>query len=193
MPRPTPGSTWMPSSSGPRCLRARTIAASSSGGGPSDVSGDPAHGPRLSMREKRWRTIDSRDRLDSWSSRLVSACMSAVVAHLDGSGTIWHGSCARATFTNERAVEARASPWILGDFRLLSRRAMDTFNRLRERSRFVRGMVSWLGSPQAPVFYSRLRAGPGSPNILCAGWSTWRGTVSCCFPTFPFGLRAGLG
>lgn len=42
-----------------------------------------------------------------------------------------------------------------GDFRLLSRRAMDTFNQLRERSRFVRGMVSWIGYPQAPVHYTR--------------------------------------
>ncbi len=42
-----------------------------------------------------------------------------------------------------------------GDFRLLSRRAMDSFNRLRERSRFVRGMVSWLGYSQAPVYYKR--------------------------------------
>lgn len=42
-----------------------------------------------------------------------------------------------------------------GDFRLLSRRALATFNRLRERSRFVRGMVSWIGFPQAPVYYQR--------------------------------------
>lgn len=42
-----------------------------------------------------------------------------------------------------------------GDFRLLSRRATDTFNALRERHRFVRGMVSWLGYPQAPIYYHR--------------------------------------
>jgi dolichol-phosphate mannosyltransferase len=42
-----------------------------------------------------------------------------------------------------------------GDFRLMSRRAMDSFLRLRERARFVRGMVSWLGYPQAPVYYKR--------------------------------------
>ena len=42
-----------------------------------------------------------------------------------------------------------------GDFRLLSRRAMDSFNQLRERARFVRGMVSWLGYRQTPVYYNR--------------------------------------
>jgi hypothetical protein len=34
MPRPIPGSMWVPSSSGPRCLSTRTMAASSSGGAP---------------------------------------------------------------------------------------------------------------------------------------------------------------
>ena len=54
-----------------------------------------------------------------------------------------------------RRLTSTEIPLDSGDFRLLSRRAMDTFNRLRERSRFVRGMVSWLGYPQAPVFYKR--------------------------------------
>ena len=54
-----------------------------------------------------------------------------------------------------RRLTSTEIPVDSGDFRLLSRRAMDTFNQLRERSRFVRGMVSWLGYPQAPVFYKR--------------------------------------
>ena len=32
-----------------------------------------------------------------------------------------------------------------GDFRLMSRRVVDAFKQLRERHRFVRGMVPWLG------------------------------------------------
>lgn len=42
-----------------------------------------------------------------------------------------------------------------GDFRLLSRRAVQTINQMRERSRFVRGMVSWIGLPQASLPYHR--------------------------------------
>jgi glycosyltransferase involved in cell wall biosynthesis len=52
-----------------------------------------------------------------------------------------------------------------GDFRLLSRRAVNTFTRLRERSRFVRGMISWIGYPQAPIYYHR------APRL--AGQSTY--------------------
>ncbi len=46
-------------------------------------------------------------------------------------------------------------PVDVGDFRLMSRRAVDVFNRLRERHRYVRGMVSWLGFRQTGVSYVR--------------------------------------
>ncbi|HKY63972.1 MAG TPA: glycosyltransferase family 2 protein [bacterium] len=42
-----------------------------------------------------------------------------------------------------------------GDFRLLSRRAVEAFGKLRERHRYVRGMVSWMGFRQAGVEYVR--------------------------------------
>jgi dolichol-phosphate mannosyltransferase len=48
-----------------------------------------------------------------------------------------------------------AIPVDVGDFRLMSRRAVEVFNRLRERHRYVRGMVSWLGFPQTGVEYVR--------------------------------------
>jgi dolichol-phosphate mannosyltransferase len=42
-----------------------------------------------------------------------------------------------------------------GDFRLMDSRAVDAFRQLRERQRFVRGMVTWIGFQQAPVCYDR--------------------------------------
>ena len=42
-----------------------------------------------------------------------------------------------------------------GDFRLVDRRALDQFNTMRERARFVRGMVSWVGFKQGEVRYVR--------------------------------------
>ncbi len=46
-------------------------------------------------------------------------------------------------------------PVDVGDFRLMSRRAVNVFNTLRERHRYVRGMVSWLGFQQIGVEYIR--------------------------------------
>ena len=42
-----------------------------------------------------------------------------------------------------------------GDFRLMDRRAVDALQSLRERLRFVRGMVSWIGYHQKAVQYDR--------------------------------------
>jgi len=42
-----------------------------------------------------------------------------------------------------------------GDFRLLSRRALDAFLSLPEQARFIRGMVAWIGFRQVPIAYDR--------------------------------------
>jgi hypothetical protein len=39
------------------------------------------------------------------------------------------------------------------DFRLLDRRAVDAFNGLEERSIYARGLIPWLGFPEARVEY----------------------------------------
>jgi len=42
-----------------------------------------------------------------------------------------------------------------GDFRLLSRRAVDAVLRLRERHRFMKGLFAWIGYSQTAVQYAR--------------------------------------
>lgn len=42
-----------------------------------------------------------------------------------------------------------------GDFRLMSRPVVLTLRALRERHRFVRGMVAWVGFKQTPIYYDR--------------------------------------
>jgi dolichol-phosphate mannosyltransferase len=42
-----------------------------------------------------------------------------------------------------------------GDFRLMSRRALDVFNNMPECHRFIRGMIPWIGFNQQPIYYSR--------------------------------------
>jgi glycosyltransferase involved in cell wall biosynthesis len=42
-----------------------------------------------------------------------------------------------------------------GDFRLMSRRVVDTLKRMPERRRFLRGMVAWVGFNQVPIEYAR--------------------------------------
>ena len=42
-----------------------------------------------------------------------------------------------------------------GDFRLMSRRALDALLAMPEQARFIRGMVAWIGFKQAPFVYDR--------------------------------------
>jgi dolichol-phosphate mannosyltransferase len=54
-----------------------------------------------------------------------------------------------------RAVVGFTLPVDAGDFRLMSRRVVLTLRALRESSRFVRGMVAWVGFRQTVVLYDR--------------------------------------
>ena len=56
-------------------------------------------------------------------------------------------------------------PENVGDFRLLSRRAVDAVNSLPERNRFMKGLFAWVGYPTAEVRYVR------DPRF--AGGSKW--------------------
>src|SRR3546814_566872 len=46
-------------------------------------------------------------------------------------------------------------PLDTGDFRLMSRRALDALLSLPEQARFIRGMVAWIGFRQVPFAYDR--------------------------------------
>src|SRR5215471_20930064 len=49
------------------------------------------------------------------------------------------------------------TPVDVGDFRLVDRKALDAFLRMRESNRYVRGMFSWVGFRQVAVPYVRER------------------------------------
>ena len=56
-----------------------------------------------------------------------------------------------------------------GDFRLLSRRAVEALNKLRERNRFMKGLYAWIGYPQKAVPYKRDPRFAGETK-----WNYWR-------------------
>src|SRR3954463_7193670 len=49
-----------------------------------------------------------------------------------------------------------------GDFRLMSRRALDALLSLPEQARFIRGMVAWVGFRQVPIVYDRAERHAGA-------------------------------
>lgn len=62
-----------------------------------------------------------------------------------------------------RATETEI-PVDTGDFRLMSRRALDVLLSMPEQARFIRGMVAWLGFRQVPLPYDRDERFAGTTN-----------------------------
>jgi glycosyltransferase involved in cell wall biosynthesis len=60
-------------------------------------------------------------------------------------------------------------PQDTGDFRLLSRRAVEAVTSLPERRRFMKGLFAWVGFPQKAVPYVRQPREAGSSH-----WNYWR-------------------
>ena len=56
-------------------------------------------------------------------------------------------------------------PEDVGDFRLLSRRAVDALNQLPERNRFMKGLFAWIGYTQVTLDYDR--------HARAAGQTKW--------------------
>jgi glycosyltransferase involved in cell wall biosynthesis len=79
-----------------------------------------------------------------------------------------------------------------GDFRLMSRRVVDTIREMPERRRFLRGMVAWVGYEQVPIDYRRAgrRSGRGAsyPDLLRLA-----GEAFASFSDVPLGLATFFG
>jgi polyisoprenyl-phosphate glycosyltransferase len=54
-----------------------------------------------------------------------------------------------------RCMTATEIPLDAGDFRLMSRRAVEALQSIRERNRFIRGLAGWIGFRQTSVTYVR--------------------------------------
>jgi len=46
-------------------------------------------------------------------------------------------------------------PLDTGDFRLIDRKVINEFNRLKEKNKYIRGLISWIGFKQEPITYVR--------------------------------------
>jgi polyisoprenyl-phosphate glycosyltransferase len=67
------------------------------------------------------------------------------------------------------SLSGQLIPVDAGDFRILSRRAVDALAGIRERHRFMKGLFAWIGYRQIPILYE--------PDLRFAGvtkWNYWR-------------------
>jgi len=80
-----------------------------------------------------------------------------------------------------------------GDFRLMSRRAVDALNRVREQHRFMKGLFAWVGFREKSVPYERDQrfAGKSSFNY----WKLWNFALEgvTSFTTAPLKFATYIG
>jgi glycosyltransferase involved in cell wall biosynthesis len=92
-----------------------------------------------------------------------------------------------------RSVSRVDIPADAGDFRLLSRRAVDALARMPERARFLRGMTSWVGFRQAGVSYQRDARYAGTTNYPTRRMITLGLDAITSFSTAPIRVVTTLG
>ena len=80
-----------------------------------------------------------------------------------------------------------------GDFRLLSRRAADGLRRLRERKRFLRGLVTWGGFRQTRILYDRSARSMGESKYRLGTMVRLAMTAAFSFSGFPIFLLGLAG
>jgi dolichol-phosphate mannosyltransferase len=84
-------------------------------------------------------------------------------------------------------------PADVGDFRLVDRKAMTAFMRLREHHRFVRGLFSWIGFRQTGVRYRREPRFAGVPKYSLRKMLKLAGDGIVSFSHLPLRLVLVLG
>lgn len=84
-------------------------------------------------------------------------------------------------------------PTDTGDFRLLSRKAVDALGQLNERNRYMKGLFAWIGLPTTVIEYDRLprAAGVSKWDYLSLFNLAFQGITS--FSTAPLRLAMAAG
>ena len=80
-----------------------------------------------------------------------------------------------------------------GDFRLMSRRALDALLSLPEQARFIRGMVAWVGFRQVPIVYDRAERHAGETKYPLSKMMRFALDAVTGFSTAPLRMASHVG
>jgi glycosyltransferase involved in cell wall biosynthesis len=86
-----------------------------------------------------------------------------------GEGAVKRATAAAFYRLMQRVGGRVTLPKDTGDFRLMSRRAVDALLRLREQHRFMKGLFAWIGFPSKAVLYERAPRAAGTTK-----WNWWK-------------------
>lgn len=109
-------------------------------------------------------------------------------------GESWLKRLTAATFY--RVIDRMSDtpiPRDTGDFRLMSRRAVEALRQVRERHRFMKGLFAWVGFRQVPVKYHRDPRAAGKSKFNF--WKLWNFALEgiTSFSTVPLRVATYFG
>jgi dolichol-phosphate mannosyltransferase len=108
---------------------------------------------------------DPPELLPEMMARMDAGCDVVYGQRIKRHGETWLKRVTSAMFyrTLDSLVDIHI-PSGTGDFRLMNRRVLDVLNGMPEQNRFMRGMISWIGLRQEPIFYERAPRFAGRTN-----------------------------
>lgn len=80
-----------------------------------------------------------------------------------------------------------------GDFRIMSRRVVNVLTSMKERHRFIRGMISWIGFPQTGLEYERHERFSGETKYTLSKMIKFAFDGITSFSAVPLRLASYLG
>lgn len=80
-----------------------------------------------------------------------------------------------------------------GDFRLIDRKVIDAFNQLPERNKYIRGLISWVGFKQEPIYYHRAERFAGETKYTLGKMLYFARTSLLYFSHKPLRMASSLG
>lgn len=80
-----------------------------------------------------------------------------------------------------------------GDFRLVDRKVINAFNQLEERNKYIRGLISWVGFKQAPIYYERAERFAGETKYPLSKMLRFARTSLLYFSNKPLRLASSIG
>jgi glycosyltransferase involved in cell wall biosynthesis len=109
-------------------------------------------------------------------------------------GETWFKRATAAVFYRTlRRLTSVDIPADCGDFRLMSRRVVEALKQLRERNRFVRGLVAWVGYKQIAVEYERAPRLAGETKYPIRKMVRFAGDAIVSFSFAPLRAATALG
>ncbi|MDF9828840.1 glycosyltransferase family 2 protein [Parabacteroides sp. PF5-6] len=100
---------------------------------------------------------------------------------------------AKLFYRTMNAMSEVEFPLDTGDFRLIDRKVIDEFNQLKEKGKYIRGLVSWVGFKQVPFYYEREARIAGETKYPFRKMIHFASTALLYFSKKPLTTVIGLG